>query len=251
MEALLDGKLVLVTGASSGIGRSCAIACSRQGARLALAGRNPQRLEETLSQLEGNDHAMYNADLRQPEEVLALASDVIARQGKVSGFIHSAGVEMTVPVSAMKAEGYRQLYDINVVAAFELVRQLSLRKNVPEGGASYVFISSIKALIGEPAQAAYSASKGALIAGMRSLAMELAPRSIRVNAISPGFVETPMVHDLFMSMDEAGKAEIIGRHPLGLGKPEDVAQAALFLLSGMARWITGTNLVADGGYTAR
>jgi len=132
-----------------------------------------------------------------------------------------------------------------------LVKYISNKKNICEDGASIIFIASIMSILGQPAKVAYCSSKGALISGVRAMALELANKKIRVNAISPGVVRTPLIDDMFKSIPEESQKSILDMHPLGIGMPEDVANACGFLLSENARWITGTNLVVDGGYSAK
>ena len=249
--ASLNDKLVIVTGASSGIGRQCAITCSQLGASVVLIGRNNDRLKSVLSELEKGNHSHFAMDLTKYNELEKLVSTIVERHGKISGFIHSAGIELTLPLKSMKPELYEKLYSINVIAGFELVKYISNKKNICEDGASIIFIASIMSILGQPAKVAYCSSKGALISGVRAMALELANKKIRVNAISPGVVRTPLIDDMFKSIPEESQKSILDMHPLGIGMPEDVANACGFLLSENARWITGTNLVVDGGYSAK
>ena len=139
---------------------------------------------------------------------------------------------------------------MNVIAGIELARTIIKKKYISSVGASLVYIASVMGINGQPGKTAYSASKGALIAAVRSMALELAPNNIRVNAVSPGVVDTPMSQKLFSEIPQAAQQAVISMHPLGIGRPDDIAQACLFLLSDASRWITGTNLIIDGGYSA-
>jgi NAD(P)-dependent dehydrogenase (short-subunit alcohol dehydrogenase family) len=157
---------------------------------------------------------------------------------------------MTMPLSAHKASQFDSFTTTNVTAAFLLVSAATRRGRFNPAGGSVVLVSSVMGVVGEKGKVLYSATKGALIAGARSLALELAGRRIRVNTVSPGVVRTPLWDRSVSRQSEEQRARIEGLHPLGLGEPEDVANACIFLLSDGARWITGSNLVVDGGYTA-
>jgi NAD(P)-dependent dehydrogenase (short-subunit alcohol dehydrogenase family) len=150
-----------------------------------------------------------------------------------------------------KPEKMEEFFHVNVHSAFNLTRIITKPSGISEEGASIVFISSVMGIVGENGKSLYSMTKGALIAGARSLAIELAPRNIRVNCISPGVVVSPMSKGAVYSKDEESLNKIKGLHPLGLGHTEDVANACIYLLSDASRWVTGTNMVVDGGYTAR
>jgi NAD(P)-dependent dehydrogenase (short-subunit alcohol dehydrogenase family) len=246
----LQGKNIIVTGASSGIGRSCAILASRVGANVALIGRNQERLQETYNQLDNGNHHYVSQDITEYANLESLLSDCCQKIGNISGFVHSAGIESTVPLRSIHPEIYHTLFSINVISAFEISKLLIKKKLLKTSGASFVFISSVMGLLGQKGKTAYSSSKSALIGGARSMALELAPKKMRVNCISPGVVSTEMSKKLFEVLPESSKEEIIRKHPLGIGDPEDIANACLFLLSDLSKWITGTNLIVDGGYSA-
>lgn len=248
----LGGRAVLVTGASSGIGRACAVICSRLGARLALLGRDAGRLAQTLAQCERpQEHAVAALDLADHGQFDGLAARLTEKLGPFGGIVHSAGISTTAPLSALKPEHFERFFCINVSSAFLLTQALTRRSCFDPRGGSVVFISSVMGLVGERGKTLYSLTKGALAGGVRSLALELAPRRIRVNSVSPGVVATPMSEGAAYTQTAEGRERIEGLHPLGLGGPEDVAQACAFLLSDAARWVTGSNLVVDGGYSAR
>jgi len=244
----LSQKRILITGASSGIGRACAVAAAAMGATVILTGRNEERLRETLSLLQGEGHFLFTSDVTDMAAFEAQLESCVAQSGPVSGFIHSAGIEMTRPLQTMSAPLYQSVFATNVIAAFEIARLLSKKKYVDPLGASFVFISSVMAVRGQAGKVAYCSSKSALSGGAKAIALELASKKIRVNCVLPAMVETEMAKKMFESLPESSVAEIIKQHPLGLGKPEDVALACIFLLSNGARWITGTELVVDGGY---
>ena len=247
----LSNKTILITGASSGIGRSCAVQCSKMGASLLLMGRNVDELNRTISELQpGTKVEMIVADFSKMIDLELLIAEKILTIGKIAGFIHCAGVEKTLPLKKQTSEVFQSIFDINVFAGFELAKIISLKKYKAEK-ASFVFIASVAGIVGESGKTIYSASKGAVISGARSMSMELARSDIRVNSISPAMVKTPILEKMFDGIGEEATQNIIKKHPLGIGEPEDVANACVFLLSDAAKWITGTNLVVDGGYTAQ
>ncbi|HVD98339.1 MAG TPA: SDR family oxidoreductase [Cytophagaceae bacterium] len=247
----LKGKNILITGASSGIGRQCAITCSEMGANVILIARDVQRLNETMARLSTGNHSIYNLDITEYGKIEPLIVSIANSYEKIDGFIHSAGIELTLPLRNNKEEIYQKVFSVNVLSGFEFAKVLSHKKYLPEQGASFVFLSSIMGLLGEAGKVAYCSSKGAVIAGVRALAIELASKKIRVNSISPAMVETEMATELFSKISEESKNEILKLHPLGIGKPEDVSWACIYLLSEASRWVTGTNLIIDGGYSAK
>lgn len=231
----LDGKTVLVTGASSGLGRQIAVSCARMGAKLVVTGRDAERLSQTHLALEGDGHRSVRADLTVAAEREALADGVQL----VDGVVHAAGVQRHVPIKLLSENILRGVLDVNFVAPIMLTQRLLYRNAVATGG-SIIFLSSSAAQTGTAGIGPYSASKAALHGLMRTLAVEQAKRRVRVNCIVPSAVETPLWDP---SQLEAQRA----RHPLGLGTPDDIANAAIFLLSNASRWITGSELVMDGG----
>jgi NAD(P)-dependent dehydrogenase (short-subunit alcohol dehydrogenase family) len=248
----LDNKNIVVTGASSGIGRQCAITCSRMGARIVLLGRNMDRLNETLKSLDKYDrHLLYSLDLVDYRNVDIIINKIINNVGQINGIINCAGISTTLPFHMNKPEKMDDFFHINVHSAINLIRILTKQSNVPQEGASVIFITSVMGVVGENGKSLYSMTKGALISGARSLAIEMAPRKIRVNCISPGVVVSPMSKNAIYSRNEESLNKIKDMHPLGLGQPEDIANASVYLLSDASRWVTGTNLIVDGGYTAR
>lgn len=248
----LAGKTVLITGASSGIGKGIALACAKAGATVAAIGRNQARLdalEQELKTIGGSRHFVAAFDVTDFEGLPRLVESVVDHCGKIHGFVHSAGVLTNSPLKVSSAETYRKTFEINTIAAFELSRLLSLKKYCGEN-ASFVFIASVSALKGEPGLAAYSASKGALIAGSRSLAAELAAKKIRVNCILPGQISNTEIGKYQETMlDAESYQRLAAAHPLGLGKVENMTGPAVFLLSDASSWMTGSSLVVDGGYT--
>jgi len=253
MDAFIDlhGRNILVSGASSGIGRQTAVTLSRLGADVILLGRNKEKLEQTRSEMNPGRHCVIPQDITEFDRMESTIESAIEKQGKISGFVHSAGLEMTLPLRNMTPALYERIFKTNVVAGFEIARILSQKKNIDEKGASFIFIASVMAIAGEAGKIAYASSKGALVSGVRAMALELVSRKVRVNAVSPGVVRTEMMGQIFDKLTDDGRKTVMGMHPMGLGIPEDIADVCAFLLSHRSRWITGTNLVIDGGYSAR
>jgi len=252
----LTGRAILVTGASSGIGRACAIDAARQGATVALVGRDAARLEEARAACAAAgggtvSHCAVSLDLCDHPRLPDALDTIVTRLGPLAGLVHAAGVSLTLPLATTTPADLDRLLAINVTAALHLTSLAVKRQHWVAEGGSIVFIASVMGIVGEAGKAAYACSKGAILAGARSLAVELAPRHIRVNAISPGVVQTPLLARAAYARSPESLAAVTDRHLLGLGEPTDVAHAATFLLSDKARWITGTNLVVDGGYTSR
>jgi NAD(P)-dependent dehydrogenase (short-subunit alcohol dehydrogenase family) len=238
----LDGRRLLVTGASSGLGRAIAVTCALRGASVILTGRDAARLEETRGAMTGTGHLCVAADLVEP----AGRDHVVSECGPVDGIVHSAGISRLSPIRMANANHLADVWKINYEAPVLLTQKL-LAKNQVAANGSIVFMSSIAAFIGVAGVGVYSGTKAALIATMRCLAMEVVKRGIRVNCLAPALVETPLLaatETVVANIDEQKAA-----YPLGFGKPDDVANAAVFYLSNASRWITGTTLVMDGGLT--
>jgi NAD(P)-dependent dehydrogenase (short-subunit alcohol dehydrogenase family) len=246
----LSGRRILVTGASGGIGREAAILLSTLNARLVLVARNAKRLEETAGLLSGADHAVEPFDLSMVDEVPAWMRRVAAERGPLSGIVHAAAKYAMAPAYALNPRTIEELMKVNVGSALMLARAFC-HKNCRTAEGSIVFLSSIMGLAGKPAVGAYSATKAALLGLTRSLAIELAPGKVRVNCIVPGCVETDMLAQIRDAMTAEQFAALEHDHPLGFGRPCDIAYAVAFLLADTGRWITGTTLVVDGGYLAR
>mgnify|MGYP002589065033 CR=1 FL=1 len=245
----LTGKTILVTGASSGIGRQCAIDCSRGGAKIVLIGRNEDRLKETLSNLQEGTGIYFIMDLSDTEQIRAGIEQIIQKVGKIDGLIHAAGIEKTTPVKYTKLSDYENVYRTNAISGFEIIRLLASNK-VSNDSASFILIASITGIIGRAGVVSYAASKGAMIAAARTMAQEFAGRKIRVNCISPGTILTPMMTEYLESLTEDQKKKRLEGFLLGLGSTEDVSNTCIYLLSDASRWVTGQNLIVDGGYTA-
>ena len=247
----LEGRKILITGASSGIGEACARLMDSLGASTVLVGRNQERLSRLVSELSGGgSHKTISMDISQTDAIVSVMDSAIDG-GKLDGLVHAAGIGPMMPVGLLTSEHIKSVFDINYFAFLELMRLASKIKYRNQGFAA-VAVSSISAFAGWPGIVAYSGSKGAVSASVRSLAMELAPKGIRVNAICPSNVKTPMYDKVVGDMNtEESEKKILAKQPLGLGLPEDVANAAAFLISDAARFITGVNLPVDGGYLAQ
>ncbi len=245
----LEGRAVLVTGASSGIGRETAILLSSLNARLVLAGRDRERLDATLAGLAGSGHRTERFDLAALDEIGPWLKQLCAGTGPLHGLVHCAGVHGVAPLQAQSAKGLEEILRINVSSALLLAKAFRQRGCCARDS-SIVFMSSAAGLAGAPATSAYSASKAAVCGLTRSLAVELARERIRVNCIAAGFVMTEMTAPIRQALSEDQFRAIEQMHPLGLGSARDVANSIAFLIADTGRWITGSTLVVDGGYTA-
>lgn len=251
MNNLLLGKTILVTGASSGIGRAVAIYYSTQGCRLVIAGQSEIRLNDTMAQLNGAGHLLVSGDLSNINELKNVMDEVFHKVGQIDGVVHCAGIKKTLPLQALKEADFDDSFAINVKSAQFLVKFFRRKGKYNPEGSSFIFLSSVAATNGEPANSTYSATKAALEGMSKSLAIELARLKIRVNCIAPGVVETEMVTNFCKQLTVEQFDKLIDKHPLGLGQPEDIAHAAAFLSSDLSRWVTGTTLFVDGGYSAQ
>ncbi len=245
----LKERTILVTGASSGIGRETSILLSQLGARLILVARSIERLKETHERLEGSGHSIEPFDLTAINDIPSWLKGITSEVGALDGLVHCAGIYTILPIRLLHAQHTEEVMRINVSAAIGLAKAFR-QKGVGSSGGSLVFLSSVMGLVGEPGVVAYAASKGALIAMTKSLAMELARDKIRVNCVAPGYVKTEMTEKQEQSLTSEQFAAIEAMHPLGIGTALDIAHSIAFLLADTGRWITGTTLIVDGGYTA-
>lgn len=237
----LEGKTILVTGASSGIGRQCAVTASQFGAKVVICGRNAERLEETMSTLCGVGHTSFIGDLTDNEVLQKLVSYV----GKIDGAVFAAGKLIPKPFNFTTPSVLRDLFDINFFSQYELLRLLSKSKSLNKES-SIVFISSIGGctdfVVGD---SAYGTSKAALNSMVKYCSLELSQRKVRVNAVCPGIIETPLTKELMDTIphDDLLKPITLKR----LGQPSDVANCVLYLLSSASSWVTGQSFNIDGG----
>ncbi len=240
--SLID-KTILITGASAGIGRSIAVVCSQMGANLIITGRNSVRLSETFDLLEGKNHQKFCADLTNQNDMQTLVEYL----PKLDGMVSNAGIAKPLVLKLAEAEDVNEVLQINALAPIHLTRLVLQNKKLNKS-ASLVYISSINgnncSYIGG---SLYASSKSALTGFMKGVALELAPRCIRANCINPGMIETALLKG------DIGKEDLEKdrlKYPLKrYGKPEEVAYAAVYLLSDATQWITGSSLIIDGGYT--
>ena len=244
---MLTGKNILITGISSGIGRSITELCIAENANVWGIGRNKDRIEEVKKSCLYPDHLQtisYDLSFNDYNEdyFLSFLPD------RCDGFVHSAGISITKPLQFQVSEILFETFSINIISAMKLIALLTDRFN---NGSSIVFISSVMGEVGQSAKLSYCASKGAISSFTRSLALEYAPRKIRVNSILPGVVKTPLFEKLMNKLPSESLETIYSQHPLGLGEPADIANLALFLLSDMSKYVNGSLIAADGGYLAK
>lgn len=242
----LNNKTILVTGASSGIGRSIAITCSQMGAKVFITGRNEKRLTQTYIDLEGNGHKKIIADLTD----LTQLKNVVEQLPKLDGVVSNAGIVKSLITQSSEPEDVYDIFKINTFVPIHFIQMLLQNKKLNKK-ASLVFISSVSGVYcGAIGGSLYGSSKAALDGFSKALALEVAPRGIRVNTINPGMVDTGIFDKTSLSQEQFD--EDVRNYPLKrYGKPEDVAYAAVYLLSDAAEWVTGTSLLIDGGYTLK
>ncbi len=245
---ILKDKNIIITGGSSGIGRQIAVSCINQGAKILLLGRNEREMEITCllckeqSRIDFLSHDLSIS--RLPEH--KIIEDFVT--GGLHGLVHSAGISITSPFRTHDIIFLIDSLQVNLISGLELIKKF---ESDFDSGSSIVFISSVMGIVGQAAKLSYCASKGAIDAAVRSMAIEYATRNIRINSILPGVVQTPLSNSLLAKLPEENLHELIGKHPLGIGEPEEIANACVFLLSDQSKWITGINLLVDGGYTAQ
>jgi len=237
----LKNKKILVVGATGGLGSAIARFLSTKGAALFVSGRNEEALSVIAQDL-GVDSLALN--LNNASERVLLVDTV----GALDGVVYAAGVSPVAPVRYLKDAEITTCLDLNTTVPLLLVRDLLKQKKL-NAGASIVWLSSVASSRGTAGYAAYSASKAALEAAARCLALELAPKAMRVNCLAPGMIETGMANAAAERMSTEALAVHLKDYPLGAGRPKDVAAATAFLLSEAARWITGTTLPVDGGFS--
>ena len=237
----LEGKTILVTGASSGIGRGIAIACSKMGASVIVNGRNEQRLSETMSEMEGDDNLSLAADL---SDNVALA-EMVAKLPKLDGIVHCAGIGLRVLCKQLQESDLDNMMNVNFKAPVMLQTEILKQKKINKS-ASIVFIASIACDSPTIGNAMYSASKGAIISYANCLALELAPRLIRVNCILPAMIWTDLIFKGGITEEELREDE--KKYPLKrYGKPEDIANLSIYLLSDASSWMSGSSIRITGG----
>jgi NAD(P)-dependent dehydrogenase (short-subunit alcohol dehydrogenase family) len=243
----LSGKIILVTGASSGIGRATAIECSKMGAIVYILGRNKERLLVTFANLIPNEqNKFFIVDIASEIDI----STLLLKIGSIDGIVNAAGIIKRAPFKFINSKDLNELINVNFTAPVLLIKQLVSLNKINNGG-SIVFISSISGShCSSVGNSMYSASKGALNSISKNMALELASKKIRVNTIHPGMVSTNMLNEKSFNLDDLKKD--ISNYPLKrYGVPEDVAFAVIYLLSNASTWVTGSNMLLDGGYTLK
>ena len=244
----LGGKCILVTGASSGIGRGISVACAKMGAKVVLSGRNEQRLQETLASLEGKGHLVLSGDLNSEDT----RKEIVDKMPTLNGVVYCAGILQIQMAKFMDLPSLEGIFQTNVFSPL-MLNSLLLKKKKIQKDASIIFVSSISGVFrSQIGEGGYGATKAALTGYVKSLALELSALGIRVNTIQPGIVETPILE---VSNNTFGKEELESlqqKYPMKrFGKPEDIAHCAVYLLSDASSWMTGSNILIDGGYTLK
>lgn len=242
----LEGKTILVTGASSGIGRATAVECSKLGANVIISARDEKRLEETREMMANGNHQIFPLDLSCNDNL----EDFVTGLPKLDGVVLNAGFTSIAPLSFIKEENLKAIFQVNTIAPILLMKNLIKKKKINKDS-SIVFTSSLAGLgCTTVGNAMYTASKGAISSFVKCAALELAPKKIRVNAVCPGMVDTGILSKGLVS-EEQLKLDS-ANYPLGrYGRPEEIAYAIIYLLSDASSWSTGTNLVIDGGLTTK
>jgi NAD(P)-dependent dehydrogenase (short-subunit alcohol dehydrogenase family) len=241
----LENKKILVTGASSGIGKETAISISKMGGKVIITGRDKARLENTFRELQGEGHQQFLCDLTNETEMEALVNAIAS----LNGIVHSAGVVKSFPIKFITRKQIDEMYNLNYISSVLLTSKLLKDKKV-EKGASIVFMSSISSHYPHKGIALYAGSKAGIESYSKVIALEHAAQQIRSNCINAAMVKTPLFDEAEKMISKELMDEHGSHYPLGFGNTTDIANTTIFLLSDASRWITGTNIVMDGGLTA-
>ena len=245
----LTGKHILVTGASSGLGRQTCVTLSQLGAKISLVARNEEKLNKTVSLMAGARHFVCPFDITQIDGLAGVIKMITSENGKINGFVHAAGVGTSKPLSMTKYDFLQDMMALHVYSFVELVRLIA-KKLTSDEGTSIVAVSSATTLSADKGKVAYVASKGALDRLVRALAIELGEsRKFRVNTVNPGWIKTDMFYKFIEEQGQERMNEILKPCFLGVSEPVDVANTIAFLLSDASKMITGQNIVIDGGWT--
>lgn len=245
----LKGKRIVVTGGASGIGRATAIEVCQLGGSVLLLDIDEKGMEKTLAEC-SKDSVAQHIDLSDTEMIKKVLRTTANETGLFSGLVHCAGIPSVVPLRVLSSDNYKKTMEINTFSAIELAKNFIGNKVCIGKGASIVLISSVYGLVGSACNAAYAASKAAIVGITKSLGVELAPKGIRVNCIAPGFIKTNMGEQIEAKFDESHNDIVESMHPLGWGEASDISHGIAYLLSDASRWMTGSVMSIDGGYTA-
>jgi NAD(P)-dependent dehydrogenase (short-subunit alcohol dehydrogenase family) len=248
----LENKTIVISGAASGIARQCAISCSKMGAKLILLDLNEEGLKETMTMVDRQEeHYWVSVNLLEYDKVSEIIKKAVAKVGLINGLLNCAGISTTNLFKLTKPEELDKFFHVNVYTSYFLTQECTKMGNFSKEGGSIVLFSSVAGSFGEVGKATYGMTKAALLNLAKHLAVELSRKKIRVNSISPGAIETPINMNLPHMKDPEKRAALEAQHLLGLGKTDDIANACIYLLSDASRWVTGTNLFVDGGFTTR
>lgn len=248
----LENKVIVISGAASGIARQCAISCSQMGAKLILLDMNEEGLKETLTMVERPDeHYWATLNLLDYQKVTEVIKEGVGKVGRINGLLNCAGISTTNLFKLTKPEELDKFFHVNVYTGYFLAQECCKMGNLSKEGGSIVFFSSVAGSFGEVGKGTYGMTKAALLNLAKHLACELAHKKVRVNSISPGAICTPINMNLPHMKDPEKRAALEAQHLLGLGETTDIANACIYLLSDASRWVTGTNLFVDGGFSAR
>ena len=255
MKRLMEDKVVLITGGASGIGRATALAFATAGAKVVVSGRRETEGFETVALITkaGGQGTFVRADVTKEDQVQALVSQTVSRYGRLDAAFNNAGIEGEVgkQTHEQSVENYHAVMDTNVLGVL-LAMKHEVGAMLKNGGGAIVNNASVGGLIGFPGVSVYVASKHAVLGLTKTAALEYARQGIRVNAVSPGGIETPMLYRFTGGAGSEFFNQLSGLHPIGrLGKPEEIAEAVLWLCSEKASFVTGVSLTADGGWTAQ
>jgi len=245
----LEGKVAIITGGTFGIGESTALLFAKEGAKVVIAARNAEKGERVVSQIkeQGGDAIFVKTDVAKEEDVQNLVRETVDTFGKLDVLFANAGVGAMGDIHETTMEDWNRLISIDLTGVF-LCSKFAIPAMIKNGGGSIINCASILGHVGQPSVSAYAAAKGGVVNMTRSAAVTYASKGIRVNAVCPGYIDTPMLEPL----DEETKKYLISKHPIGrLGTPEEIATAVLFLASDDSSFVTGANLLVDGGYTAQ
>lgn len=242
--ASLAGKHIAIIGATSGMGQACTLKLYRLGAQLTLTSRSQDKLDQLCAALPDPSYETRLLDVAQPETLTASLADLPT----LDGLLYLPGECPITPIRFLKPDKLQQTLQVNCLSAIELTRLLLSKRRLSHG-ASLVYLSSISAVKATQGHAAYSASKAALEAFVRTLALELSPQKIRANCLQPGMVATPMLDAVTQHLGEATMQPYLDTYPLGVGQPDDIAHAVAYLMSDASKWQTGTTMRLDGGAT--